>query len=111
MENIWTFGDKHYVLDLSVLGNLFHILLLLDVSGFSFPSVPSNRNETLLKIRLLCFTLKKKGILPNPQKRFRRYQKASLCVKILKESNIEIYETLMVLPVCPGEDTSATKPY
>jgi hypothetical protein len=35
----------------------------------------------------------------------------TLGVKMLKESNIEIYETLMVLPVYPGAEPSSTKPF
>ena len=56
-------------------------------------------------------TLYKNRSLTKPPKRFRRCQKASRCIEMLKETVIEIYETLKILTVCPGEEPSPAEPF
>ncbi len=57
------------------------------------------------------YTVKKRGVLPNPQKRFRRCQKASKCVQSLKKRIRKSTKPSKVLPVYPGEEPSSTKPF
>jgi hypothetical protein len=51
--------------------------------------------------RLHC---KKKGILPNPQKRFGGFEKACKCVQNSKKRIKKSTKPLRDLPVYPGED-------
>ncbi len=56
-------------------------------------------------------TLKKIGVLPNPQKKFRKYLKASKEASSLKKRIKKSAKPLKVLPVYRGEEPSPTKPF
>src|ERR1700722_6765488 len=49
-------------------------------------------------------TLRKKGTLPNPPKRFSRCEKACKCVQSFKKRIKKSTKPLKDLPVYPGED-------
>ncbi len=71
-------------------------------------------SEVLWKLFLShksIYTLKKKGISSNPQKRFRRYQKVAKGVESLKKRIKISTKPLKVLPVCPREEPSPAKPF
>ncbi len=55
--------------------------------------------------------LNKKGILPNPQKRFRRFLKASKWVQSLKKRIKKSMKPLKVLFVYPWEEPPPAKPF
>jgi hypothetical protein len=57
------------------------------------------------------YTLKKISVLPNPQKRFRRFLKVSKGVESLKKRIKISTKPSKVLPVCPGEESSPAKPF
>ncbi len=50
------------------------------------------------------YTVKKKGTLPNPPKRFGRCEKACKCVESSKKRIKKSTKPLKDLPVYPGED-------
>ena len=50
------------------------------------------------------YTLKKKGTLPNPPKRFGRFEKACKCVESSKKRIKKSTKPIKDLPVYPGED-------
>ncbi len=50
------------------------------------------------------YTLKKIGVLANPQKWFRRFLKVSKCVDSLKKRRKISTEPIKILPVYPGEE-------
>ncbi len=52
----------------------------------------------------MCYTLKKKGTLPNPPKRFGRCEKACKCVESFKKRIKKSTKPLKDLPVYPRED-------
>ena len=58
-----------------------------------------------------CYTLKKIGFLRNPQKRFRRLEKASECVHMLKKRIFNSTEPLKVLPADTREEPFVEKPF
>jgi hypothetical protein len=55
-------------------------------------------------------TIKEK-VLPNPQKRFRRFLKASKEAQSLKKRIKKSTKPSKVLPLYPGEEPSPTKPF
>jgi hypothetical protein len=55
--------------------------------------------------------LKRKGVLPNPQKMFWRCLKVSKGVESLKKRIKISTKPLKVLPVCPREEPSSAKPF
>ncbi len=57
------------------------------------------------------YTLKKIGVLANPQKWFRRFLKVSKCVDSLKKRRKISTEPIKILPVYPGAEPSYTKPF
>ena len=57
------------------------------------------------------YTLKKIGFLRNPQKRFRRLENVSKCVKMLKKRIFNSTEPLKVLLADTREEPSTTKPF
>jgi hypothetical protein len=75
------------------------------VSGIVKLMVDENSRE-----RKLDKHCKKRGVLPNPQKRFRRFLKASKEAQSLKKQIKKSTKPLKVLPVYPGEGPSPTKP-
>jgi hypothetical protein len=57
------------------------------------------------------WTVKKRGVLPNPQKRFLRFLKASKEDHSLKKRIKKSTKPLKVLSVYPREEPSPTKPF
>ena len=60
---------------------------------------------------IMPYTLNKIGGLLNSQKRFRRDEKVSKHVESLKNTIKNSTKPLKDLPVCRGEEPSATKPF
>jgi hypothetical protein len=54
---------------------------------------------------------KKKGILPNAEKRFRRFEKGSKCLKMLKKSSFRSTKPLKLLTLGTNSELSNTKPF
>ncbi len=65
----------------------------------------------IFNARTLWLHSKKTGVLPNPQKRFRRCLKVSEWVQSLKKGIKYSTKPLKVLPVCPREEPSPAKPF
>ncbi len=57
------------------------------------------------------YTVKKIGVLPNPQKKFRSFLKASKEAPSLKKRIKKSTKPLKVLPVYRGGEPSPTKPF
>jgi hypothetical protein len=57
------------------------------------------------------YTVKRRSILPNLQKRFRRFLKASEEAQSFKKGIKKSTKPLKVLPVYPGKEPSPTKPF
>ena len=91
----------------------FEICSILTVASLliwsNFTTFKQNdRRKELYKAQ---YTLKKKGILPNLEKRFRRCLKALKDVKGLRKRIKKSTKPLKVLTMYPGEEPSPTKPF
>ncbi len=87
--------EKHrhqFVVDLVLKIDQIYMYILLLTSSFQ------------MKIYDLILHCKKRGVSPNPQKRFRRFLKASKEDQSLKKRIKKIYENFKGSPVYPGKN-------
>ena len=69
------------------------------------------KSEIIILDHKMPYILKKIGSLRNPEKRFRRLENVSKCVKILKKRIFNSTEPLMVLTLYPREEPFGEKPF